>query len=275
MFELTEGSIRRRHPGSLLEYREFRNTSLHRKSIARNGDGTWTLGTANSDARYSNKKGVLLKAAEIEHLPKLHCFGYVLEEPPQQRPIDVHRCIDLGVKPGGKLRLLKSGISVKSDDGLRTVNPEDVLIGDEPRKARKFALLGDCCHVPQPMADISRNADVLVHEATLIDDDALRGGQGHSTPAMAGRFANAVGANVLALNHLGLATASSVNGSSLVSSVVRSACAEIQVYSPTRVQATYDHMEIIVPHGGFSFSSEVVDMDVSESSEMVAESSGG
>ncbi|EEC49344.1 predicted protein, partial [Phaeodactylum tricornutum CCAP 1055/1] len=161
--------------------------------------------TPEDALRFSSRpKGIRIKAAELHHIPKLQCFGYVVEEP-QTQPInvDVEKAMELGLQPGKKYKLLKGGFPVMSDDGLREIRPEDVSVG-EPGKPRKFALLGDCCNVPRPMAELCRNADVLIHEATFLESDSGERVDfgGHSTSAMAGRFADYVDAKVLLLNHI-------------------------------------------------------------------------
>ena len=108
VFELTGGSRRWVHPGSLADYDEFRHRGLRRRSIAPNKDGTWTLETPveittpeEADRYSSTPNGVYVKAAQVMHIPKLQCFGYVVQEPfSQPRTIDVQRAELAGVKPG-------------------------------------------------------------------------------------------------------------------------------------------------------------------------------
>jgi ribonuclease Z len=180
VYELRGGSRRKWvHPGTIQNYPEFKNRGLFRKSIPQNKDGTWTLQRAEeitspeeaeqSSSSSSTDRGLHVHAAQVSHVPALQCFGYVVQEPfsmPQR--VDVERAMAAGVQPGRKYRLLKAGFAVPSDDGLRRVHPKDVIADGQPIISRKFALLGDCCGVPAPMAELCRDADVLVHEATLL-----------------------------------------------------------------------------------------------------------
>lgn len=180
VYELRGGSRRKWvHPGTIQNYPEFKHRGLFRKSIPQNKDGTWTLEraeeiTSPEEAEQSSinsptDRGLYVHAAQVSHVPALQCFGYVVQEPfsmPQR--VDVERAMAAGVKPGRKYRLLKAGFAVPSDDGLRRVHPKDVIVDGLPIISRKFALLGDCCGVPAPMAELCRDADVLVHEATLL-----------------------------------------------------------------------------------------------------------
>lgn len=261
VYELEGGSRRWLHPGGIRNYAEFRHRGVKRISVPPNKDGTWTLCEAEEiktpeDAiRFSSRpKGIRIKAAELHHIPKLQCFGYVVEEP-QTQPInvDVEKAMELGLQPGKKYKLLKGGFPVMSDDGLREIRPEDVSVG-EPGKPRKFALLGDCCNVPRPMAELCRNADVLIHEATFLESDSGERVDfgGHSTSAMAGRFADYVDAKVLLLNHISPAYSGDWNSMRML---VQEAEKAIQK-SNTRVQASYDLLELLVPRDGFDFDND-------------------
>lgn len=258
VFELTGGSRRWVHPGSLGDYAEFRHRGLRRHRIPQNKDGTWTLETpievrTPEDAeRYSSSpSGVYVKAAQIMHIPKLQCFGYVVQEPHSQpRKIDVQRAQAAGVAPGRAFKLLKSGFAVQSDDGSRMVQPEEVWVLDEtPPKARKLAILGDCTAVPRPMIELCQDADVLIHEATFLESQ--KGANvdfgGHSTAAMAAAVANQVNAKVLALNHVSAAHQNAVSEAQLVAE----AESIIQNTSQTQVQLAYDLMDLFVPRNGF------------------------
>ena len=258
VYEMLGGSNRWRHPGGNRRYPEFRHASLIRKVVPQNPDGTWTLCKAveftgpDEVLRTVKDLSLTIKAAEVVHVPKIHCFGYVAEESqtlPQS--IDSERARNLGLKPSPLYNKLKFGFSVMNDDGTRLIRPEDVLVGD-PVRPRKFALLGDCCSVPRPMAELCRNSDVLIHEATFSEHDTGKKVDfgGHSSAADAGRFANLVKAQVLALNHL----SASVNGCGPARDLEEEAKKEIESGNP--VIAATDLLEISVPRSGFRFSEE-------------------
>jgi ribonuclease BN (tRNA processing enzyme) len=292
VYELRGGSRRKWvHPGTIQNYPEFKNRGLFRKSIPQNKDGTWTLQraeeiTSPEEAEQSSSnsptddRGLYVHAAQVSHVPALQCFGYVVQEPlsmPQR--VDVERAMAAGVKPGRKYRLLKAGFAVPSDDGSRRVHPKDVIVDGQPTISRKFALLGDCCGVPAPMAELCRDADVLVHEATLLqtgkffvcrllntlytfsdvpltylvyilyffpDEGRKVERGGHSSASMAGVYADYVNAKVVALNHI------SPKNRENASIVIEEATTAIKG-GTTRVQLSYDFLELFVPRTGFPF----------------------
>ena len=256
VYELTGGSRRWVHPGSLQDYPEFRHRGLRRHSIPQDKDGTWTLQVAQEitsmeEARRfsSTPRGVYVKAAQVMHVTKLQCFGYAVQEPwSQPRNIDVERAKSAGVEPSDLYACLKSGFAVPSDDGSRMVQPEEVYrLDDLPDKPRKLAFLGDCCAVPGPMAELCTDADVLVHEATLLESQsgAKVDHGGHSTAAMAGRVADRVGAKVLFLNHISASHQTATAEEQIVQE------ASNAVEGPTKVQLSYDLLDIYVPRKGF------------------------
>lgn len=152
---------------------QFRNNNITRKTIERGEDGTWTLrefDEISRDTPVNNPHNIRISAAELHHVPYVQTMGYVIEEEPPAFRVDTERAIALGVKPGRKYNALKNGFPVMNDEGTREVQPEEVLYNNG-KKARKIAVLGDLCDVPPPMARLCQNADVVVHEATLLESD--------------------------------------------------------------------------------------------------------
>jgi ribonuclease Z len=91
-------------------------------------------------------------------------------------------------------------------EGFSVTNPKGQLIESKQvcgpnRPGRHLVLLGDTCD-SSAIAQAARGCDVLVHEVTY---DAAREDKarlwGHSTTAMAGRFAQQVGAKNLIITH--------------------------------------------------------------------------
>jgi ribonuclease BN (tRNA processing enzyme) len=254
VFELQGGSKRWQHPGSTRIYNEFRHRGLERNILPQNEDGTWTLSTATeieseTDAMASvssEPAGEYIYAAEVQHVPKLQCFGYVIREPNSQPwKIDKDKAIAAGVRPGRKYKLLKCGFTVMSDDGSKEVQPSEVVLG-ERSPPRSVALLGDCYHVPSPMLKLCEKVDVLVHEATFLEDD--KGLKvdfgGHSTAAQAARVADAVQAKCLFLNHIAGGSFDRTSEQAIVAEAMRA------TKGPTKVQLTYDHLELQLPRTG-------------------------
>lgn len=154
-------------------YPHFQHENVVRKTINCGEDGVWKIKEFEPISRDLNPRKLVdlkISAAEVHHVPNVQTFGYVLEEKKPTPKIDPMRAIKLGLKPGRKYNELKLGYPVMNDDGTREVKPEEVLY-DNSFRARKIALLGDSCGVPTPMARLCRDADVLVHEATLAEKD--------------------------------------------------------------------------------------------------------
>ena len=78
------------------------------------------------------------------------------------------------------------------------IHASDVTI---PVEVRKIVILGDTCD-PSPVCDLAMDADVLVHEATCENNEAIIALKSfHSTAGMAGDFARRVRAKTLILTH--------------------------------------------------------------------------
>lgn len=112
-----------------------------------------------------------IKAAEIDHLGGVQTFGYTVEEQPPPGNLDMEKAKALGVNPSKKYGMLKCGVSVTTDDGTGIVRPEEVLI--RSFRPRKVAFLSDHRLIFREMAQLCKNADLLVHEATLSKEDGV------------------------------------------------------------------------------------------------------
>ncbi len=126
-------------------------------------------------------------------------IGYALIEDDRPGRFDVATADALGVPWGPERGALQHGEAVTLADG-RIVTPEQVL--GEARPGRTVVIAGDT----SPSATVleaARGADVLVHEATFLEDERERAREtAHSTAREAAELAKAAGVELLALTHL-------------------------------------------------------------------------
>ena len=126
-------------------------------------------------------------------------LGFALVEHPRPGRFDVAASDALGVPPGPERGLLQAGESVQLEDG-RTVTPDEVL--GPPRPGRKVVLSGDTAPSPS-VVEAARGAEVLVHEATFLEDERERAREtAHSTALEAAEIARDADVGLLALTHL-------------------------------------------------------------------------
>ena len=139
-----------------------------------------------------DRDGYRIAAFEVDHGGR--GLGYALVEEPRPGVFDPVRARELGVTPGPDFGRLQQGETV---DG---VDPAQVM--GEERRGRKLVLTGDTA--PSDMTRlVAWDADLLVHEATFLDEDAERARETrHSTAAQAGQLAAAAGVELLALTHI-------------------------------------------------------------------------
>ena len=127
------------------------------------------------------RDGYRLAAYEVDH--RGLALGYALVESPRPGVFDPDRARSLGVTPGPDFGRLQRGETVNG------VRPDQVM--GEPRRGRKLVLAGDT--VPCEMTRlVAYEADLLVHEATLLEDEAERARETrHSTARGAAELAAA------------------------------------------------------------------------------------
>jgi ribonuclease Z len=136
-------------------------------------------------------------AYSIASVPVNHgdrpAYGYALIEPPRPGEFDPALAERLGVKPGPAFGLLQRGESVAG------VTPEQVM--GPAREGRKIVLSGDTAPC-EALAIVAHQADVLVHEATFVEEEAERAGEtSHSTARQAAQLANDAEVKLLAITH--------------------------------------------------------------------------
>ncbi|HDO19276.1 MAG TPA: ribonuclease Z, partial [Thermoplasmatales archaeon] len=108
--------------------------------------------------------GYKIRAFRVNHtVPTL---GYVLEENERPGRFDKKRALELGIPEGPLFGRLQRGREVKLDDG-RVIKPSMVM--GPPRPGRKIVYSGDTRPCDK-LKEISRNADVLIHDATFASE---------------------------------------------------------------------------------------------------------
>jgi ribonuclease Z len=121
-------------------------------------------------------------------------IGYAVVENPRPGVFDPERAKQLGVTPGPDFGRLQDGETVNG------VSPDQVM--GERRRGRRVVIAGDTapCEMTRLVAF---EADLLVHEATFLDEEAERAAETrHSTARQAAELAAAAGVTMLALTHI-------------------------------------------------------------------------
>ena len=150
------------------------------------------------------KQGRVLDARQYEvyAFPVTHRgqgnFGFEFRER-THRPFLLEKAEALGVPAGPERGMLVKGQPVTLADG-RTVQPTDVLGADIP--GAKVVIIADVGRV-EPLLEQCRDADVLVIEATFLDEHAEEARAfGHITARQAAELAVQANAKSLILWHI-------------------------------------------------------------------------
>ncbi|MES2178908.1 MAG: ribonuclease Z [Gemmatimonadota bacterium] len=125
-------------------------------------------------------------------------LGYALVEDDRKGRFNPERARELGIPEGPLWGEIHRGRPVTLSDG-RIIEPNE-LVG-APRSGRKIVLSGDTRPCDATI-EAARGADVLVHEATFGDEEAVRAVEtGHSTAREAAMVARDAGVGTLVLTH--------------------------------------------------------------------------
>ncbi len=139
------------------------------------------------------RSGYKIAAVPVNHGSR-SALGYALIEAGRPGEFDPAEAERLGVAPGPDFGRLQRGETVAG------VAPEQVM--GAPREGRKVVISGDTAP-HQALAVAAHAADVLVHEATFMDEDRDRARETfHSTARQAAELALEAEVKLLALTHV-------------------------------------------------------------------------
>ena len=138
------------------------------------------------------RDGYLIAPFAVDH--RVTAYGYALVEEERPGRFDDKRARELGVEFGPDFGRLQRGETVNGVEPSQVMGP--------PRPGRKIVLSGDTAPSPR-MKVIAHGADLLIHEATFLDDEQVRAAEtAHTTALAAARLAAEAEVKMLALTHV-------------------------------------------------------------------------
>jgi len=145
-----------------------------------------------------DREEYVVRAFETDHRTKSQ--GYVLVEEDRPGRFDRRKAEEeLGIPPGPKYGKLHAGEPVELESG-EVIHPDQVV--GPPRSGRKLVYTADTRPIDRT-AEVARDADLLIHDATFAGDMADRAERtAHSTGAEAASVADRANAERLALTHV-------------------------------------------------------------------------
>lgn len=150
-----------------------------------------------SEGRVFEDGHVMVEASKLKH--GVPSYGYRIVEHDRSGALDAERLKAEGIPPGPLYRRLKNGETVTLDDG-RVIDGNDYI--GPPKKGKKLAILGDTRPGDRAVM-LAKNVDVLVHEATFMEEDRKRAHRYfHSTTVDAAKIARSAEAAALIVTHI-------------------------------------------------------------------------
>lgn len=138
----------------------------------------------------------IVTCAPLKH--RVTAFGYRVTEKDRPGRFDVEKAAALSIPPGRVYGQLKRGETVTLLDG-RQIHGSDLCGPTEI--GRKIVYCTDTVYCDEAV-ELSRDADVLIHEATFAHQDAqLAFDRLHSTSTMAAQVAHTAGVKHLIMTH--------------------------------------------------------------------------
>jgi ribonuclease Z len=157
------------------------------------GRNTYDLRLVELDpGRQLERDGYLIAPFAVDH--RVTAYGYAIVEAERPGRFDDAKARELGVQFGPDFGRLQRGETVNG------IAPSQVM--GPPRPGRKIVLSGDTAPSAR-MKAIAHGADLLIHEATFLDDEHVRAAEtAHSTALAAARLAADAEVKMLALTHV-------------------------------------------------------------------------
>jgi ribonuclease Z len=143
------------------------------------------------------RDGYAIRAFPTDHGTR--SVGYALVEDERPGRFDIDAARRLGVPEGPMFGQLQHGQAVTLDSGA-TIAPDDVV--GPARPGRRIVFSGDT-RPCRTLFDAALGADLLIHEATFLEDEHDRAAEtGHATAKQAAALARDAGVHLLALTHI-------------------------------------------------------------------------
>jgi ribonuclease Z len=143
------------------------------------------------------RPGYRILAFPVHH--GVSAVGYAVVEDLRPGRFDVETADALGVPNGPERGALQRGESITLSDG-RVLTPDSVL--GEARPGRRIVIAGDTAP-SDAVRILAEDADLLVHEATFLEDERERAADTlHSTALQAAELARDADVRLLALTHV-------------------------------------------------------------------------
>ena len=137
-------------------------------------------------------EGYTVKPFEVEH--GINAFGFSFEED-SHRKANKEKMKELGLEESPKIGKLKNGETVEWKG--ETIEPEEVV---EEVPGRKIVYSGDTSKC-QNTIDCSKDADLLIHEATC-SHEMIEDRKGHTSAKQAAEIAREAEVGKLTLTHI-------------------------------------------------------------------------
>ena len=139
----------------------------------------------------------IIRVLSVNH--NIPALAFCLEENKRPGKFDKPKALKLGIPEGPLFSKLQRGNPIKLDNGKK-ITPDMVL--GPPRAGRKIVISGDT-KPHNNLIEFSKNADILIHEATFDSElEDIAKDFGHTTAYQAAEIAKKANVKRLFLTHI-------------------------------------------------------------------------